>query len=81
MEFSQDTARNFIRVAESFPNSETLRNLSISKVYNILELPSDQREEFILETHNVNGQSKTVDEMTTRELWILKVQNEHLQKN
>lgn len=57
-----------MRVAESFPNSETIRNLSVSKVYALLSVPQDQREEFISQPHEVNGETKTVDEMTSREL-------------
>jgi vacuolar-type H+-ATPase subunit I/STV1 len=60
VEFSQDTARNFMRVAEAFPNSETIRNLSISKVYALLDVPEDQRENFVEQT--------PIEEMTTRQL-------------
>lgn len=60
VDFSQDTARNFMRVAESFPNSETIRNLSISKVYALLEVPQEERQGFIA--------ANPIDEMTTRQL-------------
>ena len=68
IEFSEDTARNFMRVAEQFPNTETIRNLNISKVYALLDVPSEEREEFLQQKHEVKGEQKTVDEMTTREL-------------
>lgn len=60
VEFSQDTARNFMRVAESFPNPETIRNLPISKVYALLDVPQCDRDDFI--------QNTPVEDMTTREL-------------
>lgn len=68
VDFSEDTARNFIRVANAFPNSETIRNLSISKVYSLLNLPSEERKDFIASPHEIDGETKTVDEMTTRQL-------------
>ena len=52
VEFSQDTARNF----------------PVSKIYALLNVPAEDRQQFIEEKHEVNGQEKTVDEMTTREL-------------
>jgi len=60
VEFSWDTANNFMRVAREFPNSETLRNLNTSKIYALLSLPAEEREEFVA----VNP----VEDMTTREL-------------
>jgi hypothetical protein len=60
VEFSQDTARNFMRAAEAFPNSETIRNFPISKIYALLDVPADQREDFV--------KSNPVDDMTTRQL-------------
>ena len=60
VEFSQQTAQRFMKVATEFPNSSTLRNLSQSKVFALLSLPQEDRESFIKEN--------PVNEMTTREL-------------
>lgn len=68
VEFSQDTAGNFMRIAEDYPNSDAPRNLSYTKIVTLLSLPAPVREEFIAVTHTVNGVDKTVEEMSTREL-------------
>lgn len=68
VEFSQDTAGNFMRIAEEYPNSEPVRNLSYTKLVTLLSLPTPIREEFMESTHTVDGVDKTVDEMSKREL-------------
>lgn len=60
VEFSQQTAQRFMKVATEFPNPSTLRNLSQSKVFALLSLPQEDRESFVKEN--------PVNEMTTREL-------------
>lgn len=60
VDFSQRTANNFMKVANEFSNSQTLANLSQSKVFALLSLPQDERETFVKEN--------PVDEMSTREL-------------
>jgi hypothetical protein len=60
VEFSQAGANRFMKVANECSNSSALTNLSQSKVFALLDLPQEQREEFIATT--------PVDEMTTREL-------------
>jgi hypothetical protein len=57
-----------MRVASEFSNSSALTNLNQTKLFALLELPSGEREEFISTPHEVNGEQKTVDEMTTRQL-------------
>lgn len=68
MEFSNVTATRFIRVANEFSNLSSLKDLPPTKIFALLDIPQSEREEFISEPHEINGQSKTVDEMTTREL-------------
>lgn len=68
VEFSQQTASNFIRVANEFGNYQTLGNLNPAKLYALLDVSSDDRQSFIEEKHEVGGEEKTIDEMTTREL-------------
>ncbi|MBU3126769.1 DUF3102 domain-containing protein [Clostridium tagluense] len=60
VDFSQRTANNFMKVANEFSNSQTLANLSQSKVFALLSLPQEERETFVKEN--------PVDEMSTREL-------------
>lgn len=59
--------QNFIRCATEY-NSDVISGLHLGnkKLFNLLAIPSDEREDFISKSHEVNGQTKTVDEMTTR---------------
>lgn len=66
--FSQPTASRFIRSAETFKDYSTLNNLTQSKIFALLDVPSEEREDFITSPHEVNGEVKTVDDMTTRQL-------------
>ncbi|MGH4125131.1 MAG: DUF3102 domain-containing protein [Clostridium sp.] len=68
VELSQNTAGQFMRIASEFSNSESIKNLGTRKLFLMLEVPSEQRETFIAEPHEVNGETKTVEDMTTREL-------------
>lgn len=60
VDFSQSNAIRFIKIAEEFPNYATSHNLSVSKAFELLSLPSEERQEFI-DSHNI-------EDMTTREL-------------
>jgi chromosome segregation ATPase len=60
VDFSQETARRFMKIAEEFSNSTALGNLPVTKIYALLDVPSDQREEF--------AQQHDLEEMTTREV-------------
>jgi hypothetical protein len=55
-------------VANEFGNVASIAHLGTAKIFTLLDLPSEEREDFISESHEVNGQTKTVDEMTSREL-------------
>lgn len=69
IEFSHQTANRFMQVATEFANSSALRNLNPTKIYSMLELPAEQREEFLKAEHLLpSGDVKKVDDMTTREL-------------
>lgn len=68
VEFSDRTARRFMQCSSEFSNSSTLRNLGQTKLFALLDVPLDDREEFMSTSHEVNGETKTVDEMTSREL-------------
>lgn len=60
IEFSDRTARQFMKVAEEFSTSEIGKRLPISKLYALLDVPTEERETFI--------QQNNVEEMTTRQL-------------
>lgn len=60
VEFSQRNANNFMRVAKEFSNSQTYSNLTQSKIFALLDIPQEEREEFI--------ENNPVEDMTTREL-------------
>ncbi|MDF2883748.1 MAG: hypothetical protein K0R54_4312 [Clostridiaceae bacterium] len=50
-----------MKVAEEFSNSNTYGNLNQSKIFALLDIPSEEREDFISQSHTINGQTKTVD--------------------
>jgi len=68
VEFSERTARNFMRLAREWTNRQALADLGAAKALQLLALPEAEREEFLAETHLVNGEEKTVIDMTSREL-------------
>lgn len=68
VDFTKMTASRFIRIAEQTPNVTTLLHLEPSKVYALLSVPAEERDEFVERKHSVDGTEKKVDEMSTREL-------------
>lgn len=68
VEFSERTARNFMRLAKDWTNRQALADLGATKALQLLALPESEREEFLSETHQVNGEEKPVIDMTSREL-------------
>ena len=60
VEFSERTARNFMRLAREWSNRQALADLGAAKALTLLALPAEEREQFV-EEHNV------VD-MTSRQL-------------
>ena len=69
--FEQTEANRFMKVANELPNSATLHNLGSTALYLIATLPEEEREK---EHTTSKGETKTVDEMTVRELQELKKQ-------
>lgn len=70
VDFAERTAQNFMRIAREYSNPQTLALLgnSASKAISLLALPVGEREDFLQEEHEVDGQMKSVDEMSNREL-------------
>ena len=68
VEFSERTARNFMRLAREWTNRQTLADLGAAKALALLALPPEEREAFMAETHTVDGEEKAVIDMSAREL-------------
>lgn len=68
VDFSEASARRFMRLAKAYPKRSALTVLGASKALQLLALPASERDEFVAEKHEVDGAEKTVGEMTTREL-------------
>ena len=75
--FEQTEANRFMKVANELPNSATLHNLGSTALYLIATLPEEERDK----QHTTSkGETKTVDEMTVRELQELKKQLKEKEK-
>ncbi len=68
VEFSEKAAQNFMRIARNYSNPQALADLGATKALMLLALPEETRDEFISTPHSVNGEEKTVIDMTSREL-------------
>lgn len=68
VEFSERTAQNFMRLAREWSNPQTLADLGASKALALLALPTEERERFLAETHEVDGKKKAVIDMSARQL-------------
>ncbi len=68
VEFSERTAQNFMRLSREWSNPQTLADLGASKALTLLALPPEEREQFVAETHDVNGEQKNVIDMSARQL-------------
>ena len=75
--FEQTEANRFMKVAKELPNSATLHNLGSTALYLIATLPEEERQK---EHTTTKGETKTVDEMTVRELQELKKQLKEKEK-
>lgn len=68
VEFSETSAQNFMRIAREYENTHLVGDLGASKALVLLALPASERENFASEKHLVNGEEKSVSEMSKREL-------------
>lgn len=68
VEFSERSAQRFMKIAEGYKDADTVSVLGTRKALALLAFEDSEREEFIAEKHEVNGEEKTVQEMTSAEL-------------
>lgn len=68
VDFSPRTAQRFMRLAKEWTDATALSHLGATKALTLLALPPEEREAFLSETHLVDGQEKSVVDMTSREL-------------
>lgn len=68
VEFSESTAQRFMRLSREWRNPSALTDLGATKALTLLALPPEEREAFMSENHLVDGQEKSVVDMTSREL-------------
>lgn len=70
VEFSERTAQNFMKIAREYGNPQLIADMgnSTTKALLLLSVPQEEREEFVSSPHEVNGEEKTVAEMTTKEM-------------
>ena len=68
--FSERTAQNFMRIAREYQNPQMIADMgnSATKALLLLSLPAEDREDFVAESHIIDGEAKTVAEMTTKEM-------------
>lgn len=81
VELTASTAQRFMQIAREFSNTAPVRHLSYTKVLTLLQLPTEDRDQFFAASHLVDGEEKTVAEMSKRELEkLIKERNEEKQK-
>lgn len=68
VEFSERQAQRFMKLAQEWANPTALSDLGATKALTLLALPPEERERFLTENHVVDGEEKSVIDMTSREL-------------
>ena len=68
VEFSERQAQRFMKLAQEWANPTALSDLGATKALALLALPPEERERFLTENHVVDGEEKSVIDMTSREL-------------
>mgnify|MGYP003311790072 CR=1 FL=1 len=70
VEFSERTAQDYMKIAREYGNPQLIADMgnSTTKALLLLSVPASEREEFVSEAHEINGESKLISEMTTKEM-------------
>lgn len=68
VEFSPRTAQRFMRLAKEWSNATALSHLGATKALTLLALPPEERDQFMAEVHMIDGEEKTVIDMSARQL-------------
>lgn len=68
VDISERSATNFMRLSKEYEKSAEIADLGASKALALLALPDSERAEFAAEKHRVDGEEKSVSEMTAKEL-------------
>lgn len=68
VDFSPRTAQRFMRLAREWSDATALSHLGATKALTLLALPPEERQQFIEANHIVDGEEKSVIDMTSREL-------------
>ena len=68
VKFSERSAQRFMKIAEGYKDADTVSVLGTRKALALLAFEDVERDEFIAGKHDVNGEEKTVQEMTSAEL-------------
>lgn len=68
VEFSERQAQRFMKLAQEWANPTALSDLGATKALALLALPPEERQKFLSENHIVDGEEKSVIDMTYREL-------------
>jgi uncharacterized phage infection (PIP) family protein YhgE len=77
VQIEHTSAKRMMKIANELPKSATLHHLGESALYLIATLPEEDREK----EHDLsNGETKSVDEMTVRELQEVKRKNKELEQ-
>ena len=62
VEFSERTARNFMRLAREWTNRQTLADLGASKALTLLALPPEEREQFMEENNVIEMSARQLEQ-------------------
>lgn len=68
VQFSVRQAQRFMRLAKEYGESDTVTHLGARKALALLALEESEREEFLAEKHEINGEEKTAEDMSAGEL-------------
>ena len=61
-------AQRYIKVAQKYSNPKPVSDLGFTKAYILASLPESERKDFIESIHDVDGKSRTIFDMSKREL-------------